>query len=138
MSETVTFTISKSVGYSGKNSAKTWIAKIVGTDKQYIFCREFVDTECTDKKEMFDARRKRKGSWTEAAACEVGLYEINAGADDRRYRVVWVKDGKTTFMKIDEDRALRMSILMDDGMDCEEARIATKAQPKDAEVAAAT
>ena len=126
--ETVTFQVSKSVGYSGKNSAKTWIAKIEGTSEEYIFDREFIDTECTDKKEMFDARRKRKGSWTEAAACDVGLYEINAGADDRRYRVVWVKDdGVVTFMKIDADRATRMAILMDDGMSSEEARVATKA-----------
>ena len=134
MKETITFQIRKSVGYSGKNSAKTWIAKIVGTSKDYIFDREFIDTDAIDKNEMFTARRKRKGSWTEAAACECGLYEINDGADDRRYRVVWMKDGEAKLTEIDADRATRMAILMDDGQTCEEALQAT--MPPKAEVLA--
>lgn len=136
MKETVTFTISRSIGYSGKGSAKTWIAKISGTDKTYIFSRDFIDTDPTDKAEMFRVRRKGKGSWEEAAACEPGLYEINAGADDRRYRVVWIKDGSATYTKIDVERATVMALLMDDGQTCEEARLATRPPKKEAEVTA--
>jgi len=124
--ETITFQITKSIGYSGKGSAKTWIAKITGTSDEYIFDRDFIETEATDRNEMFTARRKRKGTWLEAAACDVGLYEINAGADDRRYRVVFAKSGAVTFIKIDADRATRMAILMDQGMTPEESRLATK------------
>jgi (2Fe-2S) ferredoxin len=133
MKETITFKLSKSVGYRGKGSAKTWIAEITGTDDQFIFQRSFIETEATDRQEMFRVRRKGKGSWEEAAACPVGLYEINAGADDRRYRMVWLKqDGTATYTKIDADRATRIAMLMDEGQTFEEARVATK--PPAAEV----
>ena len=75
MAETVTVTIEMGIGYSGNSGKKSYIARIDGTDKQFIFSREFIATEATDKNEMFTARRKRKGTWTEAAALEPGLYE---------------------------------------------------------------
>ena len=125
MPETVTVRIEKALGYSGNRSGKSYIARIVGTDKQYIFSREFVDTEPTDKAEMFTARRKRKGAWTEAAALEPGLYEISRYGE-RTYIIVWLKDGVTQKFSTDVERATRLALAMDDGASFEEARIATK------------
>ena len=124
--ETVTFTINKSVGYTGKGAAKTYIARIEGTCKQYIFRRDFLDTEATDPQEMYTARRRGKGSWSEAVAVECGLYEINAGCDGRAYRIVWHKDGVITSAKITGERATAMALLMDGGSTYEEARLATR------------
>lgn len=126
MSETVTVTISKSIGYSGKSGGKAYIAKIVGTSEQYIFDREFIDTECVDKNEMFRIRRKRKGSWTEAAALEPGLYERKSCDGKAGFSVVWIKDGEAKRFTITEDRAIAMACMMDDGDSFEAARIATK------------
>jgi hypothetical protein len=125
MSETYTMTIKKSIGYSGKHSGKSYIAKITGTHKQYIFAREFLDTECTDKDEMFSARRKRKGSWTEAAAVEPGLYE-RCEYGDKAHHMVWLEGGVVTCTEITADRVQQIAILMDDGQTLEEARIATE------------
>jgi hypothetical protein len=116
--ETVTITINKSCGYSGKLSAKTYIAAIVGTSKQYIFNREFVQTEATDAAEMFKARRKGKGCWTEAAAVEAGLYEVQDG--EGCFKIV-------QRFACSEDRALKMALLMDQGCTFEEARLQTRA-----------
>lgn len=123
--ETVTITINKSCGYSGKLSAKTYIAAIVGTCKQYIFSREFVQTEATDAAEMFKARRKGKGCWIEAAAVEAGLYEVQDG--DRCFKIVCKKDGKMQRFACSEDRALKMALLMDQGCTFEESRLQTRA-----------
>ena len=126
---THTFKIEKAIGYSGAKSAKSYIAEIKGTDRTYIFCREFVETTETDSAEYFTARRKRKGIWTEAAAVPVGLYEIvRFGA--KSFCAVWIKDGAAVFSLISEDRAMTMAILMDAGQSAEEARIATKPAPK--------
>ena len=129
MAETVTITITKSIGYSGKNSGKSYLAKIGGTDLKYIFSREFVGTDCTDKVEMFTARRKRKGTWTEAAALEPGLYE-RSSLGERSYLIVWMQDGVAKWGNVDEDRALRISILRDEGQTYEESRKATKPPAK--------
>jgi hypothetical protein len=127
--ETVTFRVNKSVGYTGKGSAKTYIARIEGTCKQYIFRRDFLDTEATDPQEMFTARRRGKGSWSEAVAVEAGLYEINAGCDGRTYRIVFRKNGQMMHMKITGERATAMALLMDGGVSYDEARLATKPAP---------
>lgn len=127
MKTAITFQIEKSVGYRGNKAAKTWVALITGTDNTYIFRREFMETEAVDREEMFRARRIGKGSWVEAVACDVGLYEIQAGVDDRLYRVVFpVAEGGVKWCKIDVERATKMALLMDEGMGVEEARLATK------------
>lgn len=133
--ETVTVKINKSIGYSGIKSGKSYIAQISGTDDTYIFTREFIDTEATDRAEMFRCRRKRKGTWVEAAALPVGLYEISEHGE-RRYIVVWHKTSGTPPLgivktNISDDRATKMAILMDGGKTCEEAREATKPPKKD-------
>jgi hypothetical protein len=127
--ETVTFRINKSVGYTGKGAAKTYIARIQGTCKTYIFRRDFLDTEATDPQEMFTARRRGKGSWSEAVAVEAGLYEVNAGCDGRTYRMVYRKDGVMVWFKISAERATEMALLMDGGASYDEARLATKPAP---------
>ena len=128
--ETVTFKIEKSIGYSGKRSGKSYIAKITGTCKQYIFQRSFEDTECEDKDEMFAARRKRKGSWIEAAALEAGLYEISEHGE-REYRIIFAKSDKMVWMKVSVERATKIALLMDDGETFDAARSATKPPAKE-------
>ena len=122
MKETITLTISKSVGYSGKGGIRQYIARITGTSKQYIFERSFEDTECTDKVEMFRSRRKGKGSWTEAAALPPGLYE-RSRSGDREYLIVYMaKDGTGAKWKpITEERCIKMACLLDDGESFDEA-----------------
>lgn len=125
MAETITRTIERAIGYSGNKSAKSYIAQIHGTDKKYILNREFCDTEATDQHAMFTARRKRKGTWCEAAALGVGLYEMSQYGD-RSYFAVYLKDGAAAWVKMDESRAIKMACLMTEGMTADEARIATK------------
>jgi len=128
MANTVNYQVTKCIGYSGKNAAKTWIASITGIDAQYGFCREFCETKCADdeqRDEMLRARRKGKGSWIETADVCVGLYEI-ATADGRSYRVVYVKDGEVVSMKTDIDRVTAMAKLMTAGESFEAARLATR------------
>jgi len=125
--ETITLKITKSVGYSGKGGRKSYIAKITGSDDTYILRREFVGTEAVDRADMFKRRRKGKGSWVEAAAVECGLYE-RQNCGERSHYVVWMKDGKAVSSVITEDRAIEMALKMDEGLTCEEARLATKPQ----------
>lgn len=136
MKETITYQIEKSVGYE-RSRQQAWIARIIGTSRTYIFDRVFEATEAEDKEEMFTARRKGRGSWSESAAVEIGLYEI-VDADGRRYRVVWRRgEGEDVVsMHVDEARAIRMAVLMDAGMSSEEARVATKKTKDAAPVAA--
>ena len=126
MKETVTVTIPKSVGY--RSNEKSYIAAIYGTDCQYIFSRSFVGTECTDKGEMFTARRKRKGAWQEAAALECGLYEI-CRHGERSYLLIWRKDEEVVSTSVDADRAQAVALLLDDGVPFDEARNQTKPAP---------
>ena len=126
---TYTFKIEKAIGYSGAKSGKSYIAEIKGTDRTYIFCREFIDTTETDPAEYFAARRKHKGVWTEAAAVPVGLYEVSRFGEKLFY-AVWIKDDKVGFTVVSEDRAAAMAILMDAGHSAESARLATKPATK--------
>lgn len=130
MAETVTITIPRSVGYSGKGGRKSYIAKIGGSDQKYIFSREFVGTEATDTAAMFKVRRKGKGSWTEAAAIGPGLYEV-CEAGEKTFVLVWLKDsGDAAWCNIGDARAVDIAVLMDQGQSFEEARKATKPPPK--------
>ena len=128
LKETVTVTVTQSVGYRGKSGEKSYIAAISGTDRKYIFARSFVDTECTDKGEMFTARRKGKGAWQEAAALECGLYEI-CRHGERSYLLIWRKDEEVVSTRVDADRAQAVALLLDDGVPFEEARDRTKPAP---------
>lgn len=129
--ETVTLKIEKSLGYGGKRSGKSYIAHVTGTDDRYIFAREFVATEATDRAEMFAARRKRKGTWIEAAAVEAGLYEISQQGE-REYKIVYFHKDKNAMAVycIDVDRATRIALMLDEGAEFDAARLATKPPAK--------
>ena len=122
--ETITLKVTKSVGYSGKGGRKSYIARITGSDDTYILRREFVATEATDRAAMFKIRRKGKGSWTEAAAVECGLYE-RQDRGDRTYHIVWADNEQIAQQEIAGDQAVDMAVRMDEGATCEEARLAT-------------
>jgi hypothetical protein len=123
----IEFEIEKSVGY--RTTSKSWIARIIGTDKTYIFSREFLETEPKDKAEMFKCRRKGKGTWTETAECGVGLYEITNN-NSRIYRIVYETENGIKSIKINGDRATKIALLLDEGATLENARLATKAKEK--------
>lgn len=125
MAETVTIKIEKARGYSGIRSGKSYIAKISGTDPKYIFSRDFIETEATDKAECFNARRKGKGTWIEAAALEPGLYEI-CRYGEKSYYMVSLKENNAVGGEIADNRVNKMVLLMDEGKSFEESRLATK------------
>jgi hypothetical protein len=125
--ETRTLTCEHATGYAGKRSRKSYVAKITGTDRTYIFARDFLETTPTEPAEAFAARRKGRGTWTEAAACEVGLYEIQE-CGDRRYVMVWLRarDGALRTQTMTPERCQAMALLLDAGATFESARVQTQ------------
>jgi hypothetical protein len=59
---------------------------------------------------------------------EPGLYELAEGGE-RRYIIVWDKDGRVVHRSVDATRAEAIARLMSNGKTYEEARLATKEQP---------
>lgn len=113
-------------GYSGKMSNKCWIARITGSDNKFGLRREFIEPDAVKREHFNRPRTMIDFTWH----LPVGLYECSEGGD-RWFIVVWVKNGKHTFLKPDEERVKTMVKLMDEGVSAEDARIATKkpAQP---------
>lgn len=125
MKEKITLTIEKSRGYSGNKSAKSYIAEISGLDNRYGFARNFLDANEIDWRDSA-LYRKAKGSWDEKYSVGPGLYEVcQYGEKWFRLVGVWTPKDKPTdiySIKIDQDRALKIGGLMDDGWEIDEAR----------------
>jgi hypothetical protein len=113
-------TLEKTKGYSGKNAGKTWIAEITAAG------REFLEADYID---YGDSRWFRKSKATREDTYEIeknGLYEV-CEIGERHFRCVFTKaDGGSGWIMVDDDRAEKMTALIEEGMDSEEARIATK------------
>lgn len=123
---TYSYPIEMSKGpYTGKLAAhsKGWVARIEGTDAEMVLKREFLRGKA-DSDAPF---RKAKCTWNDVYELQIGLYETLEGGS-REFMVVFAKDGQLKCIGIDADRAHKMAALMDDGMDCEAARLATRAQ----------
>ena len=117
------FEIQKSKGYSGKMAAyaKAYVARITGLSGEYGFERAFEQ----GKADSSDPFRKAKCTWNEVYDLGIGLYEVLEGGE-KTYKIVWMKDGASTYRTVDISRAREMARLMDDGNTYEEARLATK------------
>jgi hypothetical protein len=129
--KTITLRVEKHVGYSGRRSGNSYIARITGTDTEYIYDRSFLTAVAEDKTAMFRARQRGRGTWTECVEVGTGLYEVQA-AGERQYIIVWWS-GKTGTLKqgaISEDRAMAIALLLDTGQDFERARLATRPAKK--------
>lgn len=115
------FTLEKTKGYStGANAGKTWVAKITSDGRHFI---DPTEIDYGDDRAWF--RRERATRHDTYEISENGLYEV-CELGDRRYRVVYEKNGESAWMKVDDDRAAKMTALIQEGSDSEEARIATK------------
>lgn len=128
MSRTLALSVEMSTGYAGKLSQKSYIARLTGTDKKYIFARDFLATDADDKNAMFRARTKGRGSWIERAVVEPGLYEIQEHGE-RRYVIVWLDGDEVKSTSTNVERAIRLAVLLDAGGAFDDARRASK-QPK--------
>ena len=121
--------IVKTLGYSGNNSGKAWLARIEGTDGHFGFRRDFVETSAVDKAAMMKVRRNRKGCWTESADCGPGVYESQDYNCGHRWMII-TESGEMILTT--EDRVKAMCRLMDDARDLEHT------EPTVAEMLAAT
>lgn len=119
------FTLRKGIGYRGKRGSRSYIARITGTCRTYGFAREFEETEPTNHSEMSTALRKGRGQWTETADVGCGAYEIQ-DQGDRYYYLVWCREDRLVRMRTDAERVHAIARLLDNGMEFEEARLATK------------
>jgi hypothetical protein len=118
----MTITLEKTKGYEiGKNSGKTWIAEITRDGREFA---ETSDIDYGEDRHWF--RRNRATRHDTYEIVKNGLYEV-CELGERHYRVVFTKaDGTSGWMQIDTDRAEKMTALIEEGSDSEEARIATK------------
>lgn len=117
--------VSKSRGYTGNRSKKSYVAVIDGLCSRYGLNRRFLETDDIDwgDSELF---RKKKGTWTEIHHVGIGMYEV-CEYGERRIVMVWLKGDVETKTCIAEDRAHEIAYLMDSGSTFEEARRATRA-----------
>lgn len=98
---------------------KTWIARISGKDDHYGYAREFVARGATEH-----SRSGKTGSIT--YTLEPGLYE-ECEAGERSYTLVAIlKDGALHVWDCAADRAERIAVALDAGMDFNAARKASK------------
>ena len=117
--------IHMSKGYSGKERAynKGYIARITGLSDEYGFAREFLK----GKPDSNDQYRKSQCNWNDVYELEPGLYELSEGGEKYLW-IVSVKDGKAVKLTIAIERAQKIAQMMDDGVEFNEARKATKPQ----------
>ncbi len=100
---------------------KVYVASISGTDLHYGFARTFIPADRVERDSFADSRYIRSYTYR----LEPGLYEL-AEAGERRYIIVWDKDGRVVHRSVDATRAEAIARLMSDGKTYEEARQQTK------------
>jgi hypothetical protein len=117
----MTITLEETKGYSGKYAGKTWIAEITKDGREFLKADSI---EYGSDRAWF---RRPKATRENTYEIEKnGLYDV-CEIGDRHFRCVFTKaDGTTGWMKVDDDRAAKMTALIEEGSDSEEARIATK------------
>lgn len=121
--DTVRLSIEKAKGYSGIRSRASYIARIDGVDDEYKFRREFLKADHIDWGDS-QLYRRPKGVWREFYDVAPGLYEVQQYGE-RRYKIVFIKNGKTGALTIDALRARAIASEMSKGRQFEDARIAT-------------
>ena len=121
---TIKLLVSRSKGYEGMNRkyAKGYIAHITGTHDEYGYARTFLPST-TDSDEPF---RKSKCQWNDVyEITQPGLYERSEGGEKQGF-MVFVKAEKLTWVEIPASRAKTIAQMLDDGMDFDAAKLATK------------
>ena len=117
-----TIELEKTKGYEiGKNSGKTWVARITQDGRQFLTANEI------DYGPSRDWFRKNRATRIDTFHLTNGLYEV-CELGQRHFRLVFTKlDGTTGSMAIEDDRASRMIAILESGEDFETARSSTKA-----------
>jgi hypothetical protein len=105
-------------GYSGKMGNKCWVAKIKGIDEEYKFDRTFLDADRVEK-EHFGRQRTIINFYYNL---EDGLYEQSEKGEKILF-IVWDNE---KWKDIEEERAMKIAKLLDEGKGFEESRLATK------------
>ncbi len=113
-----TVTMEYGKGYRGKASNRCWVARILGTDRQYGLRREFIEPTKVEREHFNRPRTKIHFTYDLGP----GLYELSQYGD-RFFRLCW--SGGAKWKKVEEDRVKAIVALMDDGAEFEDARKAT-------------
>lgn len=121
---TRTYEVEMSKGYSGKAAAfeKGWVAKITGADEKFGLKRVFLKGKPTTDAPY----RKAKCQWMDAYELGAGAYEVLEGGE-RTFILVWLgDDGAMKCGTTTAERVKLIAELLEDGVDFEAAKIATK------------
>lgn len=122
METTYTKTLRYGKGYSGKSGHRCWIARITGTDTQYELSREFLEPAKVEREHFNSARTMIDFTWE----LESGIYEASENGERWFIMVRPNKDGTMSAVQPTEERMRAILHFMDEGMEFEAARKATR------------
>lgn len=110
----VTISLHGHLGY------RPWVACVTGRDPKYGLAQTFIRAD-----ESSSSRSGRTGNKTWHID-DPGLYRIGGTKRDDTCLLLWIKDGNLVRTDIDMPRAKTMARMMDDGVQFEDARRATR------------
>lgn len=99
---------------------KPWVAKITGTDDQFVFERDFLESRTSTTKTGGAAPER---VWDVRG---YGLFEVGGSAHDNQFFIVWHDVHKgTRSREVSRDRAIKIARALQDGDEFETIRKAT-------------